>query len=210
MNKFNPDDITKEIGLVDIYKSIRSKLQVSRINSFSTLAVFAMLIVYATTSSESSISLLEKVRKWSELGFTFATGIMGFLIAGFTIFATVSDKNLFVMMAKTPHKSGLSNLKYNFFTLMSVFITYLGFSILCLLVQLLGGTSGFISIIIRLIAEENSFLIVKRFLAGLAIVVIGTWFFYSLILLQSFIFNIYHIVMTAIRWEVENDTQDKN
>ena len=211
MNKFNPDDITKEIGLLDIYKSSRSKLQKSQINIFSTLAVFVMLIVYAISSSEGSISLLEKVRKWSELGFTFATGIMGFLIAGFTIFATVNDKNLFITMAKTIHqKSGLSYLKYNFFTLMWVFIAYLGFSIICLLVQLLGGTSGFISIIIKLIAGDNNFLIIKRFLVGIAIVAVGTYFFYVLMLLQSFIFNIYHIVMTAIRWEIEKDNQNKN
>lgn len=211
MNKFNSDDITKEIGLVDIYKSSRSKLQKSQINIFSTTVVFVMLIVYALSSSEDSISLLEKVRKWSELGFTFATGIMGFLIAGFTIFATVSDKNLFITMAKTVHhKSGLSYLKYNFFTLMWVFIAYLGFAILCLLIQLLGGSSGFISIILKLIAGNSNFLIVKRFLVGIAIVVVGTWFFYVLMILQSFIFNIYHIVMTAIRWEMEKDNQDRN
>ena len=116
-------------------------------------------------------------------------------------------------MAKTSHKkSGLSNLKYNFFTLMYVFIVYLGFAILCILVQLLGGSSGFISIVFQLIAGQTYFLLSKRILAGVGIVVIGTWFFYSLMLLQSFIFNIYHIVMTAISWEMidKNDEQDKN
>jgi hypothetical protein len=211
MNKSNPDDITKEIGLLDIYKASRSRLPRNKINNFSTLAIFAMLMVYAIATTESSVSLLEKTRKWAEVGFGFSAGILGFLIAGFTIFATVSDKSLFITMAKTRHeKSGLSYLKYNFFALMYVFIAYLGFAILCLLIQLLGGASGFISIMTELIAGKDHFLVTKRFLAGVSVVVVGTWFFYSLMLLQSFIFNVYHIVMTAIRWEVEKDNQDQN
>lgn len=211
MNKFNPDDITKEIGLLDIHKASRSRLPRNKINVFSTLAVSGMLIVYAVASTESSASLLERTRKWAEVGFSFSAGILGFLIAGFTIFATVSDKSLFITMAKATHeKSGLSYLKYNFFSLMYVFIAYLGFAMLCLLIQLLGGTSGFISIITDLIAGKDHFPVIKRFLAGISVVVVGTWFFYSLMLLQSFIFNVYHIVMTAIRWEVEKDNQDQN
>jgi len=211
MNRFNSDDITKEIGLLDIYRASRSKLPINKINIFSTLAIFAMLTVYAVASTESSISLLEKMRKWAEMGFSFSVGILGFLIAGFTIFATVSDKSLFVAMAKVKHeKSGFSYLKYNFFALMYVFIAYLGLSILCLLIELLGGSSGFISIIIKLVAGEHYFLMIKRFLAGAGVVVVGTWLFYSLMLLQSFIFNIYHIVMTAIRWEIENNNQNDN
>lgn len=213
MNRFNPEDITKEIGLLSIYKASRSKLPRNNINFYSTLSVLSMLIVYAFASTESSTTLIEKARKWAELGFSFSVGILGFLIAGFTIFATVSDKSLFIAMAETSHKkSGLSNLKYNFFTLMYVFIIYLAFAILCLLIQLLGGSSGFISIIFQLIVGETYFLLSKRILAGIGIVVIGTWFFYSLMLLQSFIFNIYHIVMTAISWAMieKNDSQDKS
>lgn len=211
MNKSNPDDITKEIGLLDIYKASRSRLPRNKINIFSTLTVFTMLVVYAVASTESSVFLLEKVRKWAEVGFSFSAGILGFLIAGFTIFATVSDKSLFIAMATTRHQgSGLSYLKYNFFILMYVFIAYLGFAILCLLIQLLGGTSGFISIMTELIAGKDNLLLTKRFLAGVSIVVVGTWFFYSLMILQSFIFNVYHIVMTAIRWEVEKDNQEED
>lgn len=178
MNNFNPDDITKEIGLLDIYKASRSKLPRNKINIFSTLAVFSMLTVHAIFSNEGSISLLEKARGWAEIGFGFSAGILGFLIAGFTIFATVSDKSLFITMAKARHeKSGLSYLKYNFFALMYVFIAYLGFAILCLLIQLLGDTSGFASIMTKLIVGDDNFLIAKRFLAGFSLVIVGTWFF---------------------------------
>lgn len=206
MNEFDPSDITKEVGLLEIYKASRSKLPRSRINNYSTILVCSTLSIYAIFSIENSDSLIEKIRKWSELGFSFSAGILGFLIAGFTIFATVSDKSLFTGMARRKHeKSGLSYLKYNFFALMYVFTIYLSFAILCLLIQLLGGSSGFLSMTVRIVAKGVYFDIIKRFLAGVGVVVVGTWFFYSLILLQSFIFNIYHIVMTAIRWQIENE-----
>lgn len=204
MNEIDLEDITKENGLLDIYKVIYLKLPKSRINIYSTLGVSVLLSVYAIRSSTSSIFLLDRAREWAELGFSFSTGILGFLIAGFTVFATVSDKSLFVEMARITHRrSNLSYLKYNFFSLMYVFIVYLGFALLCLLILLLGGTSGFISMITYLVVGEHGFSFVKRCFAGMSIVVIGTWFFYSLMLLQSFIFNVYHIVMTAIRWEME-------
>ena len=210
MSKSNPNDLTKEIGLLDIYKVSRSRLPRNKINIFSTLSVFVMLTVYSVASDETSNLLVEKVRKWAELGFSFSSGILGFLIAGFTIFATVSDKSLFVKMAQTTHqKSGISYLKYNFFALMYVFIAYLGFAALCLLIQLLGGSSGFVSIVIRAIAGNEYYLPTKRLLVGFGLTAVGTWFFYSLALLQSFIFNVYHIVMTAIRWELEKENLDR-
>lgn len=206
MKKNNSDEITQESGLLDIYKAIRFKLPKSNINIFSTLSVLAMLITCVMMSTENSFFWLIKMRKLAETGFSFSTGILGFLIAGFTIFATVVDKNLFAAMAKVIHtKSGLSYLKYNFFILMYVFIVYLGFAILCLLVQLVGDTSGFISIMTKLVAGEEYFTTVKHLLVRIGVVVVGTWFFYSLIILQSFIFNIYHVVVTAIRWEVGDD-----
>lgn len=204
MNKFNSSEITKEIGLIEIFKSSIFRLPISKINVYSTFFVFSILLYYVIVSPENSTYLLIKIRKWTELGFSFSAGILGFLIAGFTIFATVSDKSLFVTMAKSLHSgTQLSYLKYNFFSLMYVFILYLGFAILCLLVQILGGESGFLSIILNQLSGSN-FVSVKRFIAGFGIIFVGTWFFYLLMLLQSFIFNIYHIVMTAIRWEVEN------
>jgi hypothetical protein len=193
MHEFNPSEITKEIGLLDVYKASRSNLPRNRINDFSTLIVFSGLLTYSFASHESNFILAEKVRKWSELGFSFSSGILGFLIAGFTIFATVSDK------------SGLSYLKYNFFSLMYVFIAYLGFAMLCLLVILFGSNSGLVSIMVNLLLNSIYLLTIKRCLICTGIVVLGTWFFYSIMLLQSFIFNIYHIVMTAIRWEFEKD-----
>lgn len=211
MNDLDPSDLTREIGLLEIYKASRSKLPRSRINNFSTILVFSVLSIYAIFSSETSTQLLEKIRKWSELGFGFSAGILGFLIAGFTIFATVSDKSLFTEMARQPKgDTGLSYLKYNFFALMYVFIVYLSFAILCLLIQLLGGTSGFLSMIIKLVTSDLYFEDVKRVISGFGVVVVGTWFFYCLILLQSFIFNIYHIVMTAIRWQLQNEAKTHN
>lgn len=208
MRNISPEDLTKERNLYDIYRQAR-KLRGSRYNQIFTLVIFLLLSLYAFFSSKSTSDLAQEVRTWSDLGFSFSTTILGFLIAGFTIFATVSDPSLFTAMARIMHKSGLSYLKYNFFTLMNVFILYIFFSIFCLLIKLFAGTSGIISILLSFMFDNPSLLgLSKRILVSIGLIGVGTWFAYLLLLLQSFIFNTYYIVMTSIRWELEKE--DRN
>lgn len=204
MNNIDPKELTKERNLFDIYSSSR-KLPGSLHNQIFTLTIFIILLFYAVYSPKPVHDLAQEVRTWSEIGFDFTTTILGFLIAGFTIFATVSKPNFFINMAMVPYKSsGLSYLKYNFFTLINVFTIYVGFAILCLLINLLASPSGALSLGLSFIFSNPIYLnTAKRLLVGVGLVGVGTWFFYLLVILQSFIFNIYYIVMTSIRWEIE-------
>jgi hypothetical protein len=205
MRNSQPDKLLKEKNLLDIYQSSRGRLSINRFNIILTWFVFSLLVVYVSTTPENPTLLAEKVRKLVELGFSFSSGILGFLIAGFTIFATVSDKELFVKMAQMVHRpSGLSYLKFNFFTLMYVFILYVGFSVFCLVVILFGSTSGLFSIMLKGLTGEF-YEMSKKISVSIGLVAVGTYLFYILMLLQSFIFNIYHIVMTGIEWEIHKD-----
>jgi hypothetical protein len=212
MSNYQPDDLLKEKNLLDIYSASRGKLSLNRFNNYSTLFVGGLLVAYVSTTSEDSSTIAAKLQHLAELGFSFSAGILGFLIAGFTIFATVSDKELFIQMAKHSHdKSGLNYLKFNFFTLMNVFILYTGFAVACLLVILFGGTSGFIATILKFLSSDVFYPLAKRIATGVGFAGLGTSLFYLLMLLQSFIFNIYHIVMTGIAWEIqklEDNEQD--
>jgi hypothetical protein len=196
------NDLLKEKNLLAIYKASRISLAFNRFNFYCTLFVGGILSTYAYSTSEDATLLAGKLQKLSEFGFSFSASILGFLIAGFTIFATVADKDMFINMAKTPYpNSSLSYLKYNFFALMDTFLIYMGFIIICTLIILLGGPSGPISMIFKLVGGELFYPEVKRFSLGVALAVLGTYFFYLIMVLQSFIFNIYHIVMTGIAWE---------
>ncbi|MEO0014056.1 MAG: hypothetical protein RLZZ535_2445, partial [Cyanobacteriota bacterium] len=177
------------------------------IKKFIKLFLFTLLLIYAALTPQTTQEMASRVREWTDFGFSFAIGILGFLITGFTIFATVSKPSMFVKMAKVKHPNcELSYLKYNFFTMMNVFIIYLGFTFVCVVIKFLAPPSGFISILLSYLFSNfySEYLeIFKRILSGAGIVIVGTWIFYLLVILQSFIFNIYSMIMTAIRWEIE-------
>ena len=200
MKGFNAEDITKERSLWDIYVQVR-RLGSSWFNRLSTGAVFVLLVLYLIYAGESAHTVAEKVRSFSEFGLNFVAAILGFLLAGFTIFFTVSKMDLFMLMAKIEHRpTKITWLKYSFFTFMDVFIVYISFLSLCVLIKLFASSNGFLTVILKHIGSPE---ITKKIIASIGLIVIGTWLFYLVISLKSFIFNIYHIAMTAIRWEVE-------
>jgi hypothetical protein len=47
----------------------------------------------------------------------------------------------------------------------------------------------------------------RQLIAKAAAIVVGAWFFLLGLALKSFIFNIYHVVMTSVRWTVEFEQQ---
>lgn len=215
MNEFNPEELIAEKDLWDIYRQTR-KIPNGRfsrnIAKPSALFLFTLLLIYAFISPQTSQELANRVREWADFGFSFSVGILGFLITGFTIFATVSKPSMFVTMAKVKHPDcDLSYLKYNFFTMMNVFIIYLGFTFLCVLIKFLAHPSGLISLSLGYLYSTSSpeyLETSKKILSGAGIVVVGTWIFYLLVILQSFIFNIYSMIMTAIRWEIEFENRE--
>lgn len=215
MNDFNPEELITEKDLWDIYykaRKIPNGHFSKRIAKPSALFLFTLLLIYAFLSPQSTQEMADRVREWVDFGFGFSIGILGFLITGFTIFATVSKPSMFINMAKVKHPDcELNYLKYNFFTMMYVFIIYLGFTFLCLLIKFLAPPSGFISILLGYLYSNSSpeyLELSKRVLSGTGIVMVGTWIFYLLVILQSFIFNIYSMIMTAIRWEIEYENQE--
>jgi hypothetical protein len=196
-------DLLKEKNLWQIYKGCR-KLPRNKWNKEGVFIVFSLLFVYAFFSPNSVSTLASQVREWADLGIGFASSILGFLLAGFTISATVTKPDLLVAMSRKLHEpSGLSYLKYNYFALIEVFIVYLVFVGLCVGVKIFGAPNGPVSNVLFYLPFQLEWL--KRFFVIVGVVSVGTGFFGLIIILQSFIFNIYHFVMTGIRWELEKE-----
>jgi hypothetical protein len=196
-------DLLNEKSLWAIYHQCIRKLPPSRFNVLATISVFLILIFDASFFPENFFYRLELIRSICDLGLGFGTTILGFLIAGFTIFSTLSKPELFKKMYETVHnKSGLSYLKINFFTFAEVFVVYAFYLSVCLAIKLLGGNHGFFASIVKY-TEIHTFLgysIDKMWVVNSAFVLFGTLSFYSIFALKSFIFNIYHTVMTSIVW----------
>jgi uncharacterized integral membrane protein len=200
---FKAEDLTSEKNLWDVYKLSR-KIRPGKFQVLCVALTFVALWTNAFFLVKNDNSLLIDVRKWAEFGFDFSITTLGFLIAGFTIFATLSKPRMMLaMMDHINKETKLPTLKYNFFTFMKVFIAYIAISIAYLLVMILGQADGFFSNLVSLFPGHH---FVKIALIKVAYIAIGSSFVYLLLLLKSFVFNIYAIVMNFLRWEYhEND-----
>jgi hypothetical protein len=139
----------------------------------------------------------------SELGLGFGSTILGFLIAGFTIFSTLSKPEMFLRLQEVQYKNtGMSYLKVNFFTFVEVFVVYIFYMLICLAIKIFCAKNGLAS---GLVGASHSnpifgYYIDKQWLINGGYVCFATLSFISLLSLKSFIFNTYHTVMTSVVW----------
>ena len=203
MYKFDERDLTSEKSLWDVFilskRILPSKLQVLTVSlTFLLLCVNSFLL-----TNDLSITL-SNLRIWAEVGFTFSTTVIGFLIAGFTIFATLSKPKMMLAMMDHINKStGLPTLKYNFFAFMKVFIAYISALFFYISIMLFGQQGGLVSNLVNLFPESDC---IKYVLINIIYSLVGCTFIYLTLMLKTFIFNIYAIVMNMLRWEYhQND-----
>lgn len=197
---FSPKDLTKEKRLWDIFVA-SSRIRSNWFNVVSTALVFLALSTNAWFTPQPIAETLQVVRSFSILALSTTLSTLGFLLAGFTIFATITQPTLSLAMAELKHpESGLSWLKHNYFVFLRVFIYYLVFAVFCLIIQMFGHKGGLIPLVVSYspYSEHVKFAVVK-----IGYVIIFTGAYFLIMQLKSFIFNIYHSVMTALRWKAE-------
>lgn len=138
--------------------------------------------------------------KLAELGFNTAVSVLGFLIAGFTIFGSLTRPALLLTMLRFTHKkSGLSYLKYNFFTLLRTFIYFLAFGAFQLGVIVFAQRDGPVSLALNWWPESKPFVGIVLRCTFVASAVLWTAIFLEL---KSFVFNVHHFVFTMIKHDV--------
>lgn len=197
----SPISFTKEKSLWQIYVQSR-KIPTSKFNLITTSIVF-MVAMTSWLSDQDTAETIRSVRDMSSTCFNASLTILGFLVAGFTIFATLTNARMFIQMGQIRERetnSGLTYLKKSFFILIRVFIYYLLFSVACFFILALGGRGGFVSFIVTLSEHQEN---VRFAIAKMAYVFIITAQYFLLMQLKSFIFNIHHSVMSNLRWQAE-------
>lgn len=202
---FDPSDLTKERSLLDIYIQSR-RIPCSKFNFFSTLIITSLLILRTWISDANMAVTIEAIRKFSEIGLYASLTTIAFLVSGFTIFATVSQPKMLIAMAKVQHPdSGLSYLKHNFFIFIRVFIYYIVFASFCLIILIFGHNNGLASALITLSPNKIE---IKFLIVNASYVLIFSWYYFLIMQLKSFIYNIYHAVMSSIRWNAMNPYEE--
>ena len=205
------DEIFQEKSLWDVYIKAYG-VTGSSANTWTVIAVTALLLstiiadLYFDIDQLTQTTFIVTVRLWAEAGIAFATSILGFLLAGFSIFATMTRNELFVALAHLPHKKGnISRLKFVFFNFLIVFISYLVFLALCLSVALLLGEDTPLTHLIGCLTEGRPW--IQYALGATAWVIIGSLFSAVFLMLKSFIWNLYQSILLAIATKAELEKQ---
>ncbi|MEW8194563.1 MAG: hypothetical protein AB2793_12705 [Candidatus Thiodiazotropha sp.] len=200
-------ELFREKNFRDVYRVARSFAGGRHDKWILFFLFFALSAVnvawwHLSKDADPSATVIAAVRLWAESGVSFATNILGFLLAGFAIFASVTKADLFIALANIQYKkSDISRLKYVFFNFLIVFIHYLTFLSFCLVVQLFLAEE---SPLTRLLGIATGDRLVTRFIvAATATGIIGTWFIALILMLKVFIWNLYQSVLLAITTEEE-------
>ena len=209
------EELFDEKSLWQVYVRAR-RLTGSKFNHWATR--LGTLLILATISYGmyfqeprlfTSTDIIAWVREWSITGISFATSTLGFLIAGFSIFASVTNKRLFITLAHLDYRdTGVSRLKFIFFNFIVVFLHYLSFLGMCLFVKLFLGPSGPLSLIVT--DAIGGCLRLQEILILISSLIIGTWFIAVVLMLKSFIWNLYQAVLLAIATEAEFIDREKS
>ncbi|NWC95040.1 MULTISPECIES: hypothetical protein [unclassified Pseudomonas] len=197
-DELSAKSLTEEKSLWAIYIKAR-RIPFNPFNLWSTILVTILVITQYCVLEIPIDEKLKIVRDFSSMAIGIAVSVLGFILAGFTIFATISQPEMFVAMSKHRHEiSGLSYLKNNFFIFMRVFIYYLIYTVFCLFIITFGIQGG---IFHKLSTLSPISCHINEWLIGFSYVFLHAGLFFLLTQLKSFIFNVYHSVMTAIRWK---------
>lgn len=198
IDELNSNALLAEKDLWSIYLAAR-KIPSSRFNIVTTWVFLLVLVIQVYFFPQGIEAQVEIIRRYAEFGFNAALTTMGFLVAGFTIFATLSDPDLFIKMGQKLHpETKISWLKHNFFLFVRVFIYFMIFIVLCLVIIVFGSKSGLVS---SLISLSDSAARLRVVIAAVAYVTLMTGFYFILMQLKSFIFNMHHAVMTSLKWK---------
>ena len=196
---YNPEDLTKERSLHDVY-NLSKKIKVNSFDFYFTLLLVILLSINAFCLS-SSPELISSIRQWTPLVFGFTTTTLGFLITGFTIFATINKPELFLSLMEYKHPLyGISYLKYVYGVFMRVFIYFIFWSVIYLLVLLFGQENGLATKLLRALMFSHCTKVVG---VQILYILVGSSAVFLVLTLKTFLFNIYAMLMQSLRWEVE-------
>ncbi len=202
------NDIFTQKGLWDVYLLSREVLPKSKFNKIVirvSALIFVSLFIWSILEGKSIYTASEAVsvvRVLAEQCFVLSLGILGFLIAGFAIFASVTKTELFITLANIRYQeTKINRLQFVFFNFLNVFTVYIGLLSASLFVLIaLAEHSPLIKFAYPLVKTAPALTIGANFIV---IGVLGVWLVSAIVKLKSFIWNLYQTVLVSIATEAE-------
>lgn len=194
--------------LRDLTEGESSLLDLARLSSrirgrwsYRAVVVLMFVLVFATAlwSRASVLEIADQSRNVANVTFQYAATILGIVIAGFAIFSTVATSDAVKPLARIQRaQTGTSELKHLALHFVAAFIPYLLFIGIEALVIGFGWHGGPVTRLAKSLGSEPSRYFASGFLAFFA-----AWLVHLLIVLQSFVFNVYKAFMTIARARLE-------
>lgn len=195
-----PEDITAEVSLFDIWRSCRKTrepLGNHLLRGFGLLGA----IVYAAVPWTTTDSLIETTRALASLGLPTVLGLLGFLLAGYTVFISIARRDLLVAMSSmTDPRSGLSWLKVSMYTYVGALAELLVVAAALLGLVVLSHQGGLAASLAALDSTGTA----RDLLACSGFVVAFYSYVHTIVALKVTIRNVHHGIAAAIRWDAEN------
>lgn len=208
----DPAGLHNEKSMWDLYK-LSFKFPSSKFNALAFLIAFFSLIFYCYHINPTISDLSKNIRTTLAFGASLAPAVIGFLVAGFTIFVTVTKVELFNFMAIMKYKeTNESYLKYNMSAFMLSFIHYCAFIFTCAILTIFAQPNGPLVLLTKyffnLIPTCFGLNFYEDFLK-IFFSIFGAWCIYLIMLLKTFVFNIYQVLCTTVRWSLESGEMAK-
>ncbi|WP_224052645.1 hypothetical protein [Burkholderia cepacia] len=200
-------DLGKEKSLWQLYR-LAKNIPRSKSEVAVMLSAGILMLAYVLSTYFEYPDLLNQVRSIVSDGLNFVASVLGFLVAGFTIFVTITKTEVFVAMAKRKHSAfgELTWFKYSMAVFMYVFAHYFAFIVVAYIVKVSLAVGG--------PAHVARLLLLKHWIhadrlvwgvIGFSLLSLSLWLLHLVLLLKGFIFNIYAVVTTVVRWELEQE-----
>lgn len=175
----------------------RLELYDSHLIEWSVMGLVGVLSAISALVAAPEAEVLGRMaRDWSSTVFGFATSILGFILAGFTIFASVIGADLVVPFVRIPFMEGwkYSTLQVYTYAFLDVVIRYAAFVALHLLGLVILWPAGPVYVVLASLHPA-----LPRIGAYACLVVLAGLTTHLLVVLQSFVFNIFRFVVTVAR-----------
>jgi hypothetical protein len=192
-------ELFTERSLLHVYRNSGTYSE----NRFDRCIRIATLVILCAASLTLILSkpdlfpiAVKSITSWLSLGFTYATTILGFLVAGFTIFSTMTRTEVFIALAQKKHDTlGVSQLKFIFFSFLRVFILHIVLIFTCVTVSMLKDSSG---IYLSVLHDGHISVTIKQIAVVFILPVIGCLIISTLLHLKTFVWNLYQSIIIAV------------
>lgn len=137
------------------------------------------------------------VQQWANFAATFAATILGFLISGFSVFATVTRPSVFHLLAQFRQQDRkISEFKFVFYNFLYIFAHYIVYLSICMVAVFAFTRESPVWFAGHFIWQHTPILV--DILTATLGVLIVSYSILSLLLLRSFLWNLYQGLLFAI------------